>query len=182
MATSRTPEAIPAVFRTREDAEAAISELRGLGLRDEDIGVLVADPGRHRLVDDSARRALSGVTRGVVGGIPAGSLGGIGLTALALPDVGLIGLGGLLVGAVGGAIWGSVVGSLQGLIARVRWNAGEDAWCEVPVGSEEILVVARAGGRGQQALRVMEQHGARCFLDQASLEEAWREIEAREAR
>jgi hypothetical protein len=179
--TTTLPEVVPGVFNSRKEAEAAIASLRELGLSEQDIGVIVPDPGRYQLMDHSVHEAFSGLKTGVAVGAPLGSLAGVALMALALPGVGVIGLGGLLVGVIGGAVWGGVVGGLNGVIARVRWNAGEAQWCEIPLGSDDILVVARAGSRAQEAYRRMEQHGGRCFLDQGSLDAAWREIEAEDA-
>lgn len=166
MANNGPPEVVPGVFSSREQAEAAIAELRQLGLRDEDLGLAVPDPGRYQLLTDTVKEAFKGMTTGIAIGAPLGSLAGLGLMSIVLPGVGLVGLGGLLVGVHGGAVWGAVLGGMGGLLAKVRWDADEDRWCEIPLGGGDILVVARAGTHASEARKIMERHGARCFLDQ----------------
>lgn len=152
------------VFREREQAEAAIADLRRLGLTDEDLGLLTLAPGRYLLDDDTAAEAMEGVRRGIAVGVPLGSLAGIGLMAGTLHGLRAFGLGGILAGAPGGALWGAVLGGLIGLIARAHWDADEDQVCELPLTPGEVLVLARAGVRTDQARKVMARHGARAFL------------------
>jgi hypothetical protein len=171
--------AVPGVFPNREQAEAAIAELRSLRLEDEDIGIVVPDPGRYQMLDEAEHDALKGVKQGIAFGVPLGTLAGIGLTALALPGLGPIGLGGLLIGVPGGVLWGTMLGGLGGLIARVRWNDDEDRWCEIPLGGAEVLVVARTDDHHfDQVLKTMSARGARCLLDPELLEQARREADA----
>lgn len=167
MSGQAAQETVPGIFATREQAEAAIADLRGLGLTDENIGVAVPDPGRYELIDDSTREALKGLTSGIAIGAPAGALAGIALTSLVLPAAGVVAAGGLFLGVYGGTLWGAFVGAVGGLAAKVRWNDAEDRWCEIPLGGGDILVVARATGRADEARTIMERHGAKCFMDMA---------------
>lgn len=160
-------EVVPGVFGTRAQAEAAIAELRALGLRDEEIGVAVPEPGRYQLMDDATERAFREVPKAFAAGASLGSLAGVGLMALVVPGAGVLGVGGLLVGLYGGALWGGFAAAFGRLVAKVRWNDAEDRWCEIPLAGGDILVAARAGDRVDEVRRVMERHGARCFLDQA---------------
>jgi hypothetical protein len=169
--TESAQHVVPGVFPTREQAEAAVAELRHLGLTDADLGVAVADSGRYRLMGDDAGRALSAVKTGVAVGIPVGSLAGLALVGLGFPGLGVLGLGGLLIGLEGGAIWGAILGGYGGLAVKLRTDSEQDKWCEVPLGGGDILIAARIDkqtGLGTDEVReLMEQHGARCFLDQA---------------
>lgn len=166
-APTAPPEVVPAVFGSREAAEAAIADLRRLGLSEDDIGIAVPDPGRYRLIDDTTHDAAMGVTSGIAIGVPLGSLAGLALSGIVFPGVGVVGVGGLLIGLYGGVLWGAILGGLGGLAAKVRLNADGDQWCEVALGGGDILVAARAGVDAPEAHRIMERHGARCFVDLA---------------
>jgi hypothetical protein len=158
---------VPAVFSTRAAAEAAIGELRQLGLTAEHVGVAVPDPVHHGLArheDLVGQKELEGASAGFILGAPLGAIAGIALTALVVGGLGPLGLGGILVAGGVGAIYGVVLGSEAGLIARVR--AEEEApphWSEIPLSQTDILVVARAGDRSTEAHGIMVRHGARCF-------------------
>jgi hypothetical protein len=172
-------QVIPGIFGNREQSEAAIGALHQMGLTDQDIGVVVPEPGHYMLLDEDAREESEGLSTGVSTGALVGSLAGIGLMAVALP-IGAVGLSGVLVGGavLSGATWGSMLGGYAGLLARVHWNDDEDRWCDIPVGSTDILVVARVDAdRAEPVLEVMHGCGALYILDPARLDEARREVE-----
>ena len=73
----------------------------------------------------------------------------------------------MLAGLHSGLLWDAGLGGAQGLYAKVRWNGNEDRWCEIPLGGNDVLVAVQAGDRIDEARRIMERHGARCFLDTA---------------
>ncbi len=152
---------IPAVFATRQAAEEAIKHLRETGFDDADLGLALLEPGRYILEDRQGQVVGKNVVRGAVGGLPIGSLAGLLLFGLAIPGVDELAVAGLLAGG----LWGAFFGGLGGLLAKVRWNADEDRWCEIPLKSNEILLTVRAGGRGDEAHRILQTYGATCFLD-----------------
>ncbi len=161
---------IAAAFSDRRQAEAAVADLRKLGLTDERIGVAVLEPGRYDLEDTTGDEMLEGVERGIAVGAPIGSLAGLGLISFAVPGAGVLGLGGMLVlGLIGGGLWGTFLGAFGGLTAKVRMDDTRDRWCEIPMGEKDVLVVVEPGDQpgnpAHQVREVLEQHGARCFLE-----------------
>ena len=171
MAETSTYQVVPAVFGNREAAEAAIAELRRLGFANDDIGLAVPEPGRYALADTEAQEVWKGTVAGMAVGAPLGALAGILLQQLVVPGGASLGIGGLLLlGLRDGVLWGSFLGAASGLLAKIRWNDAEDRHCEIPLGGSDLLVVVQAGERAAEVRRVLEAHGARCFLDQARRE------------
>jgi hypothetical protein len=153
-----------ATFRGRASAEAAIHDLRGLGLTDEQFGVAVPDPVTHELADTDdivGQDELAGAARGFVLGAPIGSLAGIALSLLAVGGVGTLGLGGMLAIAGAGAFWGMVLGAEAGLIARVRHDEEEIRWSEIPLSPGDILVAVNAGAWSAEVHNIVIGHGGR---------------------
>jgi hypothetical protein len=80
---------------------------------------------------------------------------------------------------MGGLLWGFVIGGLLGVITRVRRRPEEDCWCEVPIDSSDVLVVARIQNWSHEPeiAALMTAAGARCVVDHLDLDRTWRELE-----
>jgi uncharacterized membrane protein len=124
---------ISAVFDSHEEAERAVNELRSLGVRDNDLSVIVQDgrttttsSGDGEVTDEHHGNLL----RGILGG---GALGaGLGVAALAIPGVGpLVAAGAIAASAVpGAAAIGAAAGAVGGSLNEVFTSHGvseEDA-------------------------------------------------------
>jgi hypothetical protein len=151
-----------AMFHGRAAAEAAIHDLRELGMADEQIGVALLDPVTHELTDAQdivGHDELAGATRGFFLGAPIGSLAGIALSLLVVGGVGTLGLGGILALAGVGAFWGIVLGAEAGLIARVRHDEEEIRWSEIPLGPDDVLVAVSAGTRSAEVRDTISRGG-----------------------
>ncbi|MFC3213001.1 MULTISPECIES: hypothetical protein [Novosphingobium] len=122
-----------AIFDTHAEAERAVSELRSLGLNDNDLSVIAhhggtttARSGDGEITDEHHRNVL----RGILGG---GALGaGLGVAALAIPGVGpLAAAGAIAASAVPEAIGiGAVIGAIGGTLNEALTKHGvsdEDA-------------------------------------------------------
>ena len=120
-----------AIFDTHAEAERAVSELRSLGLSDNDLSVIAhhggtttTRSGDGEITDEHHRNIL----RGILGG---GALGaGLGVAALAIPGVGPLAAAGAIAAsavpeAVGiGAVLGAIGGSLNE--ALTKHGVGEE--------------------------------------------------------
>jgi hypothetical protein len=155
---------VPVIFSSREDAEAAIAELREVGLADDELGIVIPDPAHHYLIDDGLHESLKGFEHGALVGAPIGAVAGIALAALAVPGIGVIGVGGaLLFGGHLGALWGFIAGGYLGMTAEVHHLEDIEQKYEVQLKPEEILVVVVADDeRIQRACEIVRRHGARC--------------------
>ena len=161
---------VPAVFSSREDAEAGMAALREAGFSNDDLGVMIPDPEHLRLIDDSSKEAWKGLSTGMIAGIPIGTLAGMALTALIIPGLGILGVGGaLLVGGVGGALWGTYIGSTSGLAAEISHVEDIERRYEIPLRPNEILLIVVANDRAVQVCEIMERHGAHCFWEQPAI-------------
>lgn len=113
-------------FPTRQDAEAALIELRDAGFNMEQISAIAQNPqGNEQLADvevkSSSERAKDGAETGAVMGAATGGIIGLigSLSVLAIPGVGIateaaVLLGNALLGGGLGAAGGSLIGALIG--------------------------------------------------------------------
>jgi hypothetical protein len=120
-------EAISGVFKTRQDAEHAVKEIRAAGIPADRVTLLT--PGTTDKIDeelqsvpvDTAEQVGMGKTFGAVLGGAAGLTGGSLLIAL-VPGVGPITaiglLGAAILGAAGASIGASAGGKLEGSMSR----------------------------------------------------------------
>lgn len=126
------------VFSRYEDAEAAFNELKAAGFSINDISILGSDVQRHqniskadvnahRTMGDAAAtpttetyqdgtRAGEGAATGALAGGAVGGLIGLieGLTALTLPGIGPVLVGGAIVTIVANALAGGAIGAAAG--------------------------------------------------------------------
>ncbi|WP_277979123.1 hypothetical protein [Sphingomonas phyllosphaerae] len=136
------PRIASAIFDTQADAHHAVSDLRGVGIRDREVSVLmrrviaegVAHPGAIAAEDSAS------VLRAILGG---GALGaGAGVATLAIPGVGpLVAAGAIAASAVPGAMaLGAAAGALATTLAELLAPHG--------VAAEEAVYYDRHLGRG----------------------------------
>jgi hypothetical protein len=145
-------------------AEAAVDELRRLGIADDHLGVAIHEPGTHIYEQDAEHETLEAVRRGMLVGAPIGALAGIGLIAIALPGVAIIGIGGALAGVPSGTLAGGFLGGLAGLLAKVRLTDDEERWAEIPLAAGEVLVAVRTHDQEDQVTDILQRHGGRCVV------------------
>jgi len=157
---------IPAVFEEHRHAEAAVAELRALGIADDHLGVAIHEPGEHVYEQDAERETLEAVRRGLMVGGPVGALAGIALIAVALPGVATIGIGGALAGVPSGTLAGGFLGGLAGLLAKVRLVDDEERWAEIPLSAGNVLLAVRTHGREDQVIDLLRRHGGRCVISE----------------
>lgn len=159
---------ISGVFEKLEDAEAAIDEMKGLGLVADDFGLVIPEPEAHPglKAEVTAMEELKGVAEGVAIAAPIGSLAGLGLMALAVPGAGVAAFA--IVGGGVGALWGAFMGALGGFSARVRMSDEEDTWYEVPLESGDIMLVVHAREKAGEAHDVMHRHNVKCFVGECT--------------
>ena len=168
------PHVIVGVFCSTQEAEAAVTELRQAGLMAEDIGLAIPEPGAHPGLEaeTTAIEELKATAAGMAIAAPLGSLAGIALTAIIVPGIGVLSVGGLLFAPVTGALWGAFFGAAGGFAAKVRMGPDEDLWYEIPLKTGDILLVVHAREKAHEAHDIMHRHDVRCFVGETCAEAA----------
>jgi hypothetical protein len=114
---------ISAVFDSRSEAEAAISELRSQGIDTGKLSLIGRDNDGPNVTDGAGERSDEGMGDAVKGALGGAGLGAIlGVAALAIPGVGpLVAAGAIASSAIPGAAAigagvGAVAGGLTGML------------------------------------------------------------------
>jgi len=159
-----------ALFRSEDDAQNAINELKDRGFSSDQIGVAMRDrDAEGRLAEDTGTHAASGAVSGAVaGGLVGGALGlAMGLGALIIPGIGPAVAGGILASTLGvaggtaaaGAGIGAVAGGLVGALIGAGIPKHEAEYFEEGFKRGEVLVTVNAGQRSFEAADILQAHG-----------------------
>jgi hypothetical protein len=156
--TSERRGHVVSAFERREDADRALSDLRGAGFRDDEIGWATrheeAPEGTNDVSDDVAKGATAGAVAGGILGT-AGAAAGMAL----IPGIGPFIAGGYLATllTVGGAsaAAGGVLGGLAGMFA----DKDEAKFYENEFKSGRPIMTVRAGERDREAQEIFHRSG-----------------------
>ena len=147
------------VFATREQAEAALRDLRAAGFKDDQIG-MVGRNAAGKIEDESGETyAEEGAAAGAVAGAAGGALVGLGVLSGVIPVIGPVlalgTLGTVLLNAAGGAAIIGVAGALIG------WGIPEEdaGFYENELKAGRFLVTVDAGRRKAAAWTILHRHG-----------------------
>lgn len=160
MATVTASKHTVGVFKTREAADRAISDLRAAGYRDSQIGLVGLDKKGKTVRTDGAGETKTGegLAIGAAAGAATGAAVGLGILAGVIPVIGpaiMAGtLGTILTNAVGGAAIAGLAGALVG------WGMPEDEakYYEGEVKAGRFLVTVENDGR-EDARGHFTRHG-----------------------
>jgi uncharacterized membrane protein len=156
---------IVGLMENRAQVERAIEGLRGAGVPDEDIGLVMRDPRESvDLASDVNLDPDNATGIGAVGGGLLGGLGGLlaGAGVLAVPGIGpALALGPLLSGMLGGAL-GAAAGGLIGTL--VNEGVPEEEARQYHAGVERggiLITVHPPEGREDQVRAILTLAGLR---------------------
>ena len=152
---------VAAVFADRASAEAAVEELRDLGLGSDHLGVAVHGPEHTAFERDEATLVAKDATAGVAVGASAGLLAGIALSALVFPGFAVLGLGGLFAIGAGTSFGGAMLGGYLGVASADRAFRSHDELRQTPLQPGEVLIAVLAHGRRDEEEAIMRRHGGR---------------------
>lgn len=157
----REHDHIVAVFPGREDAEAAVADLRALGLGSEHLGVAVRGPVPVAFEHDEDADAARDVAVDATGGAVAGFLAGFALFGLAVPIVGTVGVGGLLALGAASGFGGAMLGGYLGVAHEQEALTAHDQIASTPLGPGEVLVAVCSHGHAEETRAVLQRNGGR---------------------
>src|SRR5689334_10795108 len=112
------------VFQDQSAAQRAVAELRRMGFREDQIGVVTREAQSSAAREDveagdATSNVGTGAATGAIAGAGVGALWALGIVTIGLPAVGPIIAGGILASvlasAAGTAVAGGIVGALIGL-------------------------------------------------------------------
>src|SRR5215216_4864781 len=166
-------QAVTGVFRSNDDAERALSELRNLGIPEKRIGIVRPGSAPERLEagvpvtdteDPGMGRAMGAAVGGAMGAA-GGATAGLAIASLAVPGIGPL----LAFGMVGAALLGTVgaaAGSAVGDTVEEELGEGiphEDVYLYEDAlrhGHTVLIAYAEEGEQADNAAEVMRSAGA----------------------
>jgi hypothetical protein len=162
-------ENIIGIFNKRADAEAAITDLRALGITDADISYMYSSSGTVVTEDGGGTQAGSGMTAGATTGVILGAIAGLVVANGVLPGIGTLFVAGPIAAALGltgaaattvaGAATGFAAGGLVGGLIGLGVDEGEAKIYEEKVKLGGILVSAKTSSPAA-AREVFHNHDA----------------------
>jgi len=152
---------IAAVFATRDEAEAAVTELREHGLGSEHLGVAVHGPAHIAFEHDEESDLAHDAEVATAAGASLGFLAGMALAAFAVPGLGVLGVGGLFAVGAASGFGGAMLGGFLGIAAADREFTEHEELSETPLDAGEVLVAVRTHGQPDTVRATMQRHGGR---------------------
>lgn len=157
-------QTIVGVFDGPNHAERALNGLQTAGFTPEQVSVVAKDAGDSKQMAESSDMVAEDAGKGAVTGGVLGGLGGflLGISALAIPGIGPIVGGGILVSTIAGAGIGAAAGGLVGALVGQGVPESDARGYEdhVRKGSVLLTVHATTGDQARRAQALFEQAGA----------------------
>src|SRR5215813_147997 len=176
-------QAVTGVFKTHDQAENAVRQLRSLGITDKRIGIVRPGTAPERLeagvpVTDTEEPGMGRAMGAAVGGAmgaAGGATAGLAVASLVVPGIGpLLAFG--MVGAALLGIVGAAAGSAVGDTLEEELGEGiphEDVYLYEDAlrhGNSVVIAYADEGGQTDRAKEIMRLAGAQ---DMEALRENW---------
>jgi hypothetical protein len=157
--------AVFGIYKTRQQVENAVDQLKAAGFRNTDISVLFpANVGTKEFAHEKDTKAPEGTAAGVVtGGVIGGALGWLaGIGALAIPGVGPLIAAGPIIGALTGIGAGGVIGGIAGALIGMGIPEYEAKRFEGMIKGGSILLSVHSDNSDWtgKAKRILENTGA----------------------
>jgi len=122
----------------------------------------VCQPDTYVFEEDADADVTYRIKREIAIGAPIGAIAGMTIMALAIPGVGILGVGAILAaGGITGAFAGTVLGAVVGLAVEGHELDEACDWERIPLGPDQILVVVADHGHPDRVPAVLQLHGGR---------------------
>lgn len=159
MAAAVSQSTVVGVFSNRSDAQAAVRELKSIGVSDDRIGVVSkkADGSSGTDTDDGSMMG-EGAAIGVATGAGVGALWALGIAAGALPAIGPVIAGGMLASVLASAAGGAAAAGLIGALIGLGIPEEDAAYYEGEVKAGRTLVTVRGGQDDSRIHAILRRH------------------------
>jgi len=149
------------VFDSHTKAQAAVTELRGMGFTESQVGVASksGDVAGAHATDDAEEDTATGAATGAAMGLGAGALWGLGIIAGVLPAIGPVIAGGTLAAIAASAATGAAAGGLAGALLGLGMSEDDVKYYDTEFTRGRAIVTVNAGARATEAERVITNHG-----------------------
>lgn len=159
IAAHRGHDHLVAVFPDRAAAEAAVDELRQLGLGSDHLGVAVHGPSQLAFEHDSEVDVGHDIELGAGAGAVTGALASFALFGVLVPVVGPVGVGGLLAVGAASGFGGAMLGGYIGVAAEDRALTAHECIARTRLQPDEVLVAVCSHGHPGEVRGVLQRHG-----------------------
>jgi hypothetical protein len=154
---------IVGVFANPAHAQEAIRELRRIGVRDDQIGMVSrfeeAKAGVHASPPAEGTLAAEGAAVGAATGAGVGALWALGIAAGALPAIGPVIAGGVLSAVLASAAGGAAAVGVLGALIGLGIPEDEARYYESEVRSGRTLITVRAAEMPAEVGEILRNHG-----------------------
>lgn len=155
---------VTATFKTRDTAESALSSLEEIGIKENQISLIVTDETRGNSfnIEEGSKLDEGAAAGATAGGIIGGVLGALGTaTAMAIPGLNIVVVGtavSVLAGLGAGTLTGGFIGALVGAgIPEHEAKIYED---EVKNGAVLLAVKAKDSDQKKKVKAILELEDA----------------------
>ena len=165
--TTERQSTVVGVFEDRRQADAAISELRKAGFREDQIGVAsrqTEGEGKGEAAStttgEQGTKWETGAIAGALTGAGLGGLVGLGILAGVIPVIGPVIAGGTLAVILANAAGGAAIGGLLGALTGAGIPEEEARYYQGEFEAGRTIVTVTADGRYDEAVAILRRHGA----------------------
>ncbi len=158
------------VFKDRYKAEAAINEIKEMGVADTDISCIYKDSDGDAKDSQTGEKVGSGAVKGATAGGALGAIAGLVVANGILPGLGTLFVAGPLAAALGftgaaatavaGAATGAAAGGLIGALSQFGISAKDAELYEEYVRKGEALVIVKTDSEKYDVLGWFRNKGA----------------------
>jgi uncharacterized protein (TIGR02271 family) len=163
--TTERQSTVVGVFEDRPQADAAVSELRKAGFREDQIGVASRQAegegeAATTTTGEQGTKWETGAITGALAGAGLGGLVGLGIMAGVIPVIGPVIAGGTLAVILANAAGGAAIGGLLGALTGAGIPEEEARYYQGEFEAGRTLVTVTADGRYDEAVAILRRHGA----------------------
>jgi hypothetical protein len=154
-----TGPSVLSLFPDSSGAEAAVRELKQIGFTDQEIGVLMQEPGKATFDSDNEEGGREPEGTAAVDENLAGGLIGL-LATLLIRGMGPLLLGGVLASTLAGAGVSAAASGFMSIVMGLGASPVGAEYFERGVRNGGILVTVNAAERTSEVVALLEKHGA----------------------